>query len=44
MGKHLALRVEAASRSEAEARARVLCDRLLANPVTEEYDMRVEAA
>jgi phosphoribosylformylglycinamidine synthase len=44
MGKHLVLRVEAASRSEAEARARVMCDRLLANPVTEEYDMRVEAA
>jgi phosphoribosylformylglycinamidine synthase PurS subunit len=41
VGKHLVLHVEAPSRSEAEARARVMCDRLLANPVTEDYDVRV---
>ena len=31
------------SRDEAEARARAMCDRLLANPVTEDYLVEVEA-
>ena len=44
VGKHLVLEVTAASRDEALARARVMCDRLLANPVTEDYDLAVEAA
>jgi phosphoribosylformylglycinamidine synthase len=44
VGKHLVLRVEAASRDEAAARARVMCERLLANPVTEDYAVHVEAA
>jgi phosphoribosylformylglycinamidine synthase len=44
VGKHLVLRVDAPSRDEALARARAMCDRLLANPVTEDYDLRVEAA
>ena len=42
MGKHLVLRVEAPSRDEAAARARLMCDRLLANPVTEDYHLQVE--
>src|SRR2546430_7533190 len=33
---HLVLEVKAASREEALARARAMCDRLLANPVTED--------
>lgn len=37
-GKHLIVEVEAASRDEAAARARTMCDRLLANPVTEDYE------
>lgn len=44
VGKHLTLRVEAASPEEATARARLMCERLLANPVTEDFDLRVEAA
>ena len=44
VGKHLALRVEASSRDEAVAQARVMCERLLANPVTEDYAVYVEAA
>ncbi len=44
MGKHLVLDVTAATREEAAARARVMCDRLLANPVTEDYQVLVEAA
>ncbi|MGH7568641.1 MAG: phosphoribosylformylglycinamidine synthase subunit PurS [Gemmatimonadales bacterium] len=44
MGKHLVLELEAASREEAATRARVMCDRLLANPVTEDYDVTVAAA
>ena len=42
IGKHLVLEVTAASRDEALARARVMCDRLLANPVTEDYDVAVD--
>jgi len=41
VGKHLLLDVEAASRDEAAARARAMCDRLLANPVTEDFDVAV---
>ena len=43
MGKHVVLEVNAATRDEALTRARAMCDRLLANPVTEDYDVRVEA-
>jgi len=42
MGKHLVLDVNAGSRDEALARARAMCDRLLANPVTEDYDLVVD--
>ncbi len=44
VGKHLVLRVDAPTRDEAAARARAMCDRLLANPVTEDYQLQVEAA
>ncbi|HYT03652.1 MAG TPA: phosphoribosylformylglycinamidine synthase subunit PurS [Gemmatimonadales bacterium] len=42
VGKHLLLELEAANRDDALARARSMCDRLLANPVTEDYDLAVE--
>jgi len=41
VGKHLVLDVEAATGDEAAARARAMCDRLLANPVTEDFDVAV---
>jgi phosphoribosylformylglycinamidine synthase subunit PurS len=44
VGKHLVVRLEAPTRDEAAARARAMCDRLLANPVTEDYQLLVEAA
>lgn len=44
VGKHLVLEVSAATREEAAARARAMCDRLLANPVTEDYHVAVEGA
>lgn len=44
VGKHLVVRLEAPTRDEAAARARAMCDRLLANPVTEDYHLLVEAA
>jgi phosphoribosylformylglycinamidine synthase PurS subunit len=44
IGKHLILEVTAPDREEAAARARAMCDRLLANPVTEDYAVLVEAA
>ncbi len=44
MGKHLVLELEAASQEEAATRARVMCDRVLANPVTEDYHLTVAAA
>lgn len=37
-GKHLVVAVDASTRDEAAARARTMCDRLLANPVTEDYE------
>ncbi|HUL49431.1 MAG TPA: phosphoribosylformylglycinamidine synthase subunit PurS [Gemmatimonadales bacterium] len=42
VGKHMVLDVEAPSRDEAIARARAMCDRLLANPVMEDFDVAVK--
>jgi len=44
VGKHFVLDVEATSGDAAAARARDMCDRLLANPVIEDYELAVEAA
>ena len=44
VGKHLVLTVDAASPDAARTRARAMCDRLLANPVTEDYQVAVEPA
>jgi len=44
VGKHLVLRVDASSRDDATVQARAMCNRLLANPVTEDYELQVEAA
>lgn len=44
VGKHLVLHVRAGSQDEALARVRTMCDRLLANPVTEDYELAVEGA
>jgi len=41
VGKHLVLDLDAASSEAAAAQARVMCDRLLANPVTEDFDVAV---
>jgi phosphoribosylformylglycinamidine synthase subunit PurS len=40
-GKFLELKLEAASRAAAEARVREMCDKLLANPVIEDYRFEV---
>lgn len=42
VGKHLVVELEAASREAAEGRARAMCERLLANPVTEDFELAVE--
>jgi phosphoribosylformylglycinamidine synthase PurS subunit len=42
VGRAIELALEAGSRDEAEARARQMCDKLLANPVTEDYLLDVE--
>ena len=42
VGKHLVLDVQAASAADALARTRAMCERLLANPVTEDYELAVE--
>jgi phosphoribosylformylglycinamidine synthase subunit PurS len=42
VGKHLVIEVDAPDRDAALVRARSMCDRLLANPVTEDYDLEVE--
>lgn len=43
VGKAIALDVAAPTAAAAEARVRTMCDRLLANPVTEDYEIAVEA-
>lgn len=42
IGRAIELRVRASSAADAEARARRMCDRLFANPVTEDYTVQVE--
>ncbi len=42
VGKAIELAVKADNRAAAEARARAMCDKLLANPVTEDYLVEVE--
>lgn len=45
VGRHLVLDVDAASDAEATATVRTMCDKLLANPVTEDYEIAgVQAA
>lgn len=39
MGKHIVLDVVAADEAQAGAAAREMCDRLLANPVTEDFEI-----
>jgi phosphoribosylformylglycinamidine synthase len=41
VGKAIALEVAADSRDQAEARVREMCDRLLANPVTEDFEIEI---
>jgi phosphoribosylformylglycinamidine synthase PurS subunit len=42
IGRAIELTLDAASAKDAEARARRMCDKLLANPVTEDYVLEVE--
>jgi phosphoribosylformylglycinamidine synthase len=42
IGRAIEVAVQAASPADAEARARQMCDKLLANPVTEDYLVEVE--
>jgi phosphoribosylformylglycinamidine synthase len=44
VGRAIELDVAAPTRAEAEERARQMCDKLLANPVTEDYLLQVEDA
>ncbi len=44
VGRAIELNVTAANRGDAEARVRRMCDKLLANPVTEDYLLTVEDA
>jgi phosphoribosylformylglycinamidine synthase len=43
IGKAIELAIEARSPDDATTRARAMCDKLLANPVTEDYLVEVEA-
>jgi phosphoribosylformylglycinamidine synthase len=43
VGKAIELGIEADSAADAEAVARKMCERLLANPVTEDFAVAVEA-
>lgn len=39
VGRHLVLDLEAADEGDASTRVRAMCDKLLANPVTEDYEL-----
>ncbi|HVZ77124.1 MAG TPA: phosphoribosylformylglycinamidine synthase subunit PurS [Gemmatimonadaceae bacterium] len=39
VGRHLVLELDAASPAAAEADARAMCEKLLANPVTEDFEV-----
>jgi len=39
VGRHIVVEMDAAERSAAERAAREMCDRLLANPVTEDFEI-----
>jgi phosphoribosylformylglycinamidine synthase subunit PurS len=43
VGRAIALEVSAPSAADAEAAVRRMCDKLLANPVIEEYEIEVES-
>ncbi len=43
VGRLIRLRLRAAGAAAAEARVDEMCRQLLANPVTEDYDIRIEA-
>ena len=42
-GKYLTIELDAEDRAEAESRLTEMCDKLLANPVIEEYRFTLEA-
>ena len=42
MGKYLEFDVDATSRETAEARVREMCDKLLTNPVIEDYRFEIQ--
>jgi phosphoribosylformylglycinamidine synthase len=42
MGKVLEFKIDAASREAAESRIREMCDKLLANPVIEDYQFEIQ--
>jgi len=44
IGKYMELQVSADSKEDAEVAVRSACDKLLANPVMEDYTVRVEPA
>lgn len=44
VGKHLVLELEAPTADAAADQARAMCERLLANPVTEDFTVAVEEA
>ncbi len=42
MGKYLEIEMAPASRQDAELRVREMCDKLLANPVIEDYRFEIQ--
>jgi phosphoribosylformylglycinamidine synthase len=44
VGRHLVVEMEARSASDAEQDARAMCEKLLANPVTEDFEISTVSA
>lgn len=44
IGRSITFQLRGASADDASAKARQMCEKLLANPVTEDFELRVEEA
>ena len=44
IGRSITFHLRGASADDATAKARQMCEKLLANPVTEDFELKVEAA
>ena len=42
IGKHISLQIESASQNDAESTVKEICEKLLVNQITEQYDFTID--